>query len=129
MGLGTPPVALPAVTKAVEAPALAATRELAGTTLPKGASVAIVLASANRDEKRYTDPELFQLDRARKQHVAFGYRPHFCSGIFLTRAIGKIALEEAFKSLKNLRLSTEREVHIKGWRFRGVMDLPALWDG
>ncbi|WP_394888585.1 cytochrome P450 [Mesorhizobium sp. AaZ16] len=102
--------------------------ELAGTTLPKGASVAIVLASANRDEKRYTDPELFQLDRPRKQHVAFGYRPHFCSGIFLTRAIGKIALEEAFKSLKNLRLSTERDVQIKGWRFRGVMDLPALWD-
>jgi len=102
--------------------------ELAGTTVPAGASVAIVLASANRDETRFEDADQFQLDRPRKQHVAFGYRPHFCSGIFLSRAIGRLALEEAFQSLPNLRLDPDGEVVSKGWRFRGVMNLPALWD-
>ena len=96
--------------------------------IPKGASVAIVLASANRDESRFDEADRFVLDRPRKQHASFGYRPHFCSGIFLTRAIGKLSLEEAFGSLANLRLDPGREVVAKGWRFRGVMNLPALWD-
>jgi cytochrome P450 len=102
--------------------------ELAGTVIPKGASVAIVLASANRDEGRFDEADRFVLDRPRKQHASFGYRPHFCSGIFLSRAIGKLSLEEAFGSLANLRLDPGREVVAKGWRFRGVMNLPALWD-
>ncbi|UVC15045.1 cytochrome P450 [Mesorhizobium onobrychidis] len=102
--------------------------ELAGTVIPKGASVAIVLASANRDESRFEDADRFVLDRPRKQHASFGYRPHFCSGHYLSRSIGKIALEEAFSSLPNLRLDPDREVVSKGWRFRGVMNLPAVWD-
>jgi len=93
--------------------------ELAGTVIPKGASVAIVLASANRDEARFDDAQRFQLDRPRKQHAAFGYRPHFCSGIFLSRAIGRLSLEEAFRSLPNLRLDPDREVVSRGWRFSG----------
>ena len=59
--------------------------ELAGTVIPKGASVAIVLASANRDEGRFEEADRFNLDRPRKQHAAFGYRPHFCSGHYLSR--------------------------------------------
>lgn len=102
--------------------------EVAGTVIPKGASVAIVLASANRDESWFENADAYQLFRPRKQHVAFGYRPHFCSGIFLARAIGRIALEEAFASLPGLRLDPQGEVLTKGWRFRGVMNLPAVWN-
>lgn len=102
--------------------------ELAGTLIPKGASVAIMLASANRDETRFDDPESFNIDRPRKQHAAFGYRPHFCSGHYLSRAAGRIALEETYRMLPNLRLDGTKPVNIKGWRFRGVMNLPARWD-
>ncbi len=102
--------------------------ELAGISIPAGASVAIVLASANRDETRFEAAERFRLDRPRKQHVAFGYRPHFCSGIFLSRAIGRVSLEEAFRQLPGLRLDPAGEVRTKGWRFRGVTNLPARWD-
>ncbi|NJO38485.1 MAG: cytochrome P450 [Rhizobiales bacterium] len=102
--------------------------EIAGTLIPKGASVAIVLASANRDESRYDRSDAYRLDRPRQHHAAFGYRPHFCSGTFLSRAIGRISLEEVFNSLRNLRLDPGGEVVTKGWRFRGVMHLPALWD-
>jgi cytochrome P450 len=102
--------------------------EIDGTRIPAGASVAIVMASANRDEQRFDDPDAFQLDRKKKPHVSFGFRPHFCSGHFLSRALGQIALEETFKALPNLRLDPDREVKAKGWRFRGVTHLPAKWD-
>jgi cytochrome P450 len=102
--------------------------ELAGTVIPQGASVAIVLASANRDETRFENADRFVLDRPRKQHASFGYRPHFCSGHYLSRSIGRIALEEVFRLLPKLRLDPNGEVVSKGWRFRGVMNLPVVWD-
>ncbi len=102
--------------------------ELADVVIPKGASVAIVLASANRDETRFENGEDFRIDRQLKPHAAFGYRPHFCSGHYLSRAAGRIAIEEAYRALPNLRLDTAKETRIKGWRFRGVINLPAVWD-
>lgn len=102
--------------------------ELNGHVIEKGQSVAIVLASANRDETRYEEPDRFDISKTRKQHAAFGYRPHFCSGHYLSRMAGRIALEEAYRQLPNLRLDPDAEVKVKGWRFRGVMNLPARWD-
>jgi cytochrome P450 len=102
--------------------------EIAGTTIPAGSSVAIVMGSANRDQARFDNPDQFDMFRKKKQHVSFGFRPHFCSGHFLSRAMGEIALEEAFKQLPNLRLDPDQEIKAKGWRFRGVNVLPAKWD-
>jgi cytochrome P450 len=102
--------------------------ELAGTVIPEGASVAIVLASANRDETRYEQSDQFLLNRPAQPHAAFGYRRHVCSGQHLSRVIGRVSLEETFRLLPNLRLDPQREVVTKGWRFRGVMKLPALWN-
>jgi cytochrome P450 len=102
--------------------------QLNGTLIPEGASVAIVLASANRDETRFDDPDAFRMDRQLKPHAAFGYRPHFCSGHYLSRVAGRIAIEEVYRSLPNLRLDPAGEVSTKGWRFRGVTNLPAGWD-
>jgi len=102
--------------------------ELAGTVIPKGASVAIVLASANRDESRYEQAEQFRLDREALPHAAFGYRRHVCSGQHLSRVIGRVSIQETYRLLSHLRLDPQRAVVTKGWRFRGVMNLPAVWD-
>ncbi len=102
--------------------------EVAGVTIPAGSSVAIVMASANRDPDRYDDPDSFDMNRKKKPHLAFGFRPHFCSGHALARAMGEIALEETFRQLDGLRLDDSRPITAKGWRFRGVADLPARWD-
>lgn len=102
--------------------------ELAGTVIPKGASVAIVMGSANRDGTKFENPDQFDMFRKKKQHLSFGFRPHFCSGHFLSRAMGEIALEEAFTQLPSLRLDPSKELKAKGWRFRGVSDLPAKWN-
>jgi cytochrome P450 len=101
---------------------------IAGTRIPAGASVAIVMASANRDEDHFEDPDSFDMFRRKRPHLSFGFRPHFCSGHALSRAMGQIALEEAFRQLPGLRLDDSREIMAKGWRFRGVTDLPAAWD-
>jgi cytochrome P450 len=102
--------------------------EIAGTVIPAGSSVAIVMGSANRDETRFENADQFDMFRKKKQHLTFGFRPHFCSGHYLSRAMGEIALQEAFKQLPNLRLDPDQEVKAKGWRFRGVNVLPAKWD-
>jgi cytochrome P450 len=102
--------------------------KVADTVIPAGSSVAIVMGSANRDETRFENPDQFDMFRKKKQHVTFGFRPHFCSGHYLSRAMGEIALQEAFKQLPNLRLDPDQEVKAKGWRFRGVNVLPAKWD-
>lgn len=102
--------------------------DIAGVRIEAGSSVAIVLASANRDENRFDDADRFRLGRPRRPSASFGYRPHFCSGHALARGIGRISLEEAFRSLPNLRLDPGKDVETKGWRFRGVTQLPAQWD-
>ncbi len=102
--------------------------ELNGVKIPEGSTVAIVMSSANRDEDRFEDPDRFDMFRKKKPHLAFGFRPHFCSGHFLSRAMGEIALAEAFRQLPNLRLDPEKEVKAIGWRFRGVKELHARWD-
>lgn len=60
--------------------------ELHGVTIPKGAIVSLRFASANRDERRYENPEGFDLDRKNPRgHLAFGTGTHHCLGAPLAR--------------------------------------------
>ena len=66
--------------------------EIAGTRIPKGAVVAPLLGSANRDERRFPDPDRFDPDRDVRAHVGFGFGKHFCLGSSLARLEARIAL-------------------------------------
>lgn len=67
--------------------------ELSGVTVPKDEMVLVVLASANRDEEKWSCPAEFHTDRDNiKDHVAFGWGPHFCVGSSLARAEARIAI-------------------------------------
>ena len=68
--------------------------EYHGTTIPAGSPVLLLLASANRDPRRYRDPEVFDIHRADIQHLTFGYGLHFCLGANLARLEGRVALDE-----------------------------------
>jgi len=61
----------------------AADYEAGEVFVPKGDRVAILYASANHDERHYADPEVFDIDRKAKDHVAFGYGTHHCAGAHL----------------------------------------------
>jgi cytochrome P450 len=65
-----------------------------GVAIPRGAKVAFGLASANRDEAVYDEPDAFRLNRpSPREHLAFGSGPHVCPGASLARLEGRIALE------------------------------------
>lgn len=64
--------------------------------IPAGADVLLVWASANRDERRWSDPDVIDLSRAPRRHLAFGEGIHHCLGAPLARLEAAIVFEELF---------------------------------
>ena len=64
-----------------------------GTRIPADTPVALLLGSANRDERVFPDPDRFDVAREPRGHLAFGFGPHFCMGAALARLEAKVALE------------------------------------
>jgi cytochrome P450 len=96
--------------------------ELGGVQLPEGAVVLILYGSANRDERRFAEPERFQVERSNllKDQLAFGHGIHMCLGAPLARLEGQVAFEQVLSRLKNLRLSAKNDFsHIETVNHRG----------
>ena len=71
--------------------------ELHGTTVPAGSAISLLVASANRDEARWEDPDRFDIHRRISRHSTFGLGTHFCLGASLARLEARVALEEILK--------------------------------
>jgi len=99
-----------------------------GVDLPKGAPIMLSLASANRDESVFPDPERFDIRRknARRQ-LTFGNGVHFCLGAPLARMEMKIVLEEFPRFFPKAELaSPDPAEHLKTFVFRAPHALPVL---
>lgn len=70
---------------------------IAGTPMRAGERVLLLTASANRDEREFTDPDTFHWDRPMRRVVAFGMGPHFCIGIHIARLEGRLIVEELLR--------------------------------
>jgi cytochrome P450 len=91
--------------------------------------VFFMFGSANRDEACFEDPDRFDITRDTQKSIAFGAGPHYCAGAFASRAmVADIALPSLFARLRNLRLDTSQDVGMGGWAFRGLLNLPVIWD-
>ncbi|MEM9601459.1 MAG: cytochrome P450/oxidoreductase [Pseudomonadota bacterium] len=66
---------------------------LAGVALPRGARVIVIYASANRDERKFADPDRFDIGRDVHDHVGFGQGVHMCMGMHLARLEMRCLLE------------------------------------
>ena len=82
--------------------------EIAGQKIAAGQLVVPLIASANRDEQVFTDPDKFKLDRDTNPHLAMGYGIHFCLGAHLARLEGKIVAEELARRYSNVTLTSPK---------------------
>ena len=92
---------------------------LHGREIPEGERVAVLLASANRDERVFEDPDRFDVHRDTKGHVGFGFGVHFCLGASLARLEAKAALEALVPELPRLRRRESRPPLVDSYLVRG----------
>lgn len=78
---------------------------IAGTTIPHGELTLAVIASANRDERQFPDPDRLDLAREPNRHLAFGQGAHYCLGAPLARLEGQIAIPSLLARFPDLRLA------------------------
>ncbi len=100
--------------------------ELAGTVVEPGRVINVLLSAANRDPQRYDDPDRYDLDRPKPQHMAFGGGVHFCAGHAFGRAVERIAFEELFAAFPRIQPHPERPPLVRGWLFRAPRQLPVV---
>jgi cytochrome P450 len=102
---------------------------LGGADIPAGASLGVLVSSANRDEDLWgPTADVFDMTRPKRNHAAFGFGPHFCSGHHFSRVQMRIAIQRLFERLPSLRLDEERPPVFTGWEFRAPRNLDVVWD-
>jgi pulcherriminic acid synthase len=108
--------------------------EIEGVTIPKGSVVMLLIASANRDERRFAHSETFDPDRsdldhskafaASGEHFAFGFGRHFCLGAMLARGELQIALNTLLDKFPDMQFADGVEPAWTGLKMRSVESLP-----
>ncbi|MEL7199506.1 MAG: cytochrome P450 [Pseudomonadota bacterium] len=100
--------------------------ELGGTKIPAGAIAQLRYAAANRDPKKFENPNAFDVERKNaRAHLAFGKGPHMCVGNMLSRKEMLVAFDEIFERLENFTLSDEGGIEVlQNILLRGVIKLP-----
>lgn len=102
---------------------------IAGVTIPRGEAVFAVIASANRDERQFPNPDDLDIAREPNKHLSFGLGNHFCLGAALARLEGQIAIGTLIRRIPELKL--EMRVRALRWRpgllLRGLVSLPVTF--
>jgi cytochrome P450 len=102
--------------------------ELAGVKIDEGADVALMIGAANRDERKYADPDRYDMFRDMRQHVGFGFGVHVCLGMHLARMESRVAINTLFDRLGPFSLDRDAEPpHIEGMAFRSPLSLPVVF--
>jgi cytochrome P450 len=79
--------------------------EIGDTVIPARSRVVLFYAGANRDPRRFTEPDRFDVDRKPVGHTGFGHGSHFCMGAHLARLEVVVALNGLFDRIAGLELA------------------------
>jgi cytochrome P450 len=102
---------------------------IGGVEVPAGATMMLSLGSANHDEKRWNEPETFDIFRERKPHIGFAHGAHVCLGMHLARLESMKIFNALFDQLPGLRLDPDAPPpFITGTMFRSPPRLDVVWD-
>jgi unspecific monooxygenase len=100
--------------------------EIDGISFKRGDKVSLILAAANLDPAKFTDPLTFKPDRNEAPNLSFGAGIHFCIGAPLARLELNIVLPILFKRLPGLRMAKVPEVK-DVYHFHGLERLDLVW--
>jgi len=100
---------------------------LHGTTMTRGESVLLLFGSANRDDRVFPDPDLFDIDRKAEHQIAFGRGVHFCLGASLARMEARIALRAFLSRVPDWDVDVESATRLHSGPIRGFLSLPITW--
>jgi cytochrome P450 len=103
---------------------VARSAELHGVELPEGARLALLYSAANRDDRRYERPDVFDVTREPKRHLGFGEGIHFCLGAPLARLEARIMIAALLRRHPDYALTGEAERSTEHTA-RGFFKLPA----
>lgn len=103
--------------------------EIGGMTVRKGEGLFLLLASANRDERAFADPDRLDFARDASEHLTFGYGIHQCLGQTLARYELQVIYPALLRRLPALRLAAPiEEIRFKDdMQIYGVHNLPVAW--
>jgi cytochrome P450 len=103
--------------------------DIGGQLIHRGDMVMVMLASANHDQRQFTDSEELDIARSLERHIAFGQGIHYCLGAPLARLEGGIAFTTLLKRMPDLHLNIPREQIV--WNasmiLRGISKLPVAF--
>lgn len=100
--------------------------EFQGQVIPRGSAVLLMLASANRDERHFENPDEFNVRRKPGGHLTFGRGAHFCVGAPLARLEGRVALEEVLKRFPEWNVDMAGARRSRTSTVRGWDSMPAV---
>jgi cytochrome P450 len=98
--------------------------ELHGKTLRKGDRVVMAYGSANRDRRKFDNPDVYDLDRNPRSHLGFGSGKHVCLGSQLARMVSGVAMNEFLAQIPEFTLTTTDFPWVPSSNFRSPRELP-----
>jgi cytochrome P450 len=103
--------------------------EIGGVKIPKGSFIQCMVASANRDESAFENPDVFDIDRRQKPSFGFGFGPHMCIGQFVAKLELNVAINGILDLFPNVRLDPACPApKIEGAHLRGAKSVHVIWD-
>ncbi|MGH2759624.1 MAG: cytochrome P450 [Actinomycetota bacterium] len=96
----------------------------AGTVIPKGHDVIVLIAAANRDPAQFPDPDRLDIRRSDNRHLTFSGGPHFCLGAPLARLEGQIAIATLLRRFPSIELKTDEPEWRETFTLRALKQLP-----
>ena len=98
--------------------------DLHGKTLREGDVVLFLYPSANRDDREFSDPDRFDIDRRPERILTFGAGTHACLGFHVAKMEGKVCLEEILGSWPEYRVDLEGAERLRTEFVQGFASLP-----
>ncbi len=98
--------------------------EFHGCTIPADSRVALLIGSANRDERYWSEPDRFDVERNTTGSLAFGQGTHFCLGASLARLEGRVSLEEVLRRVPDWEVREQGIERVHSSNVRGFAHLP-----